>query len=271
MRRPREDRQPVTWLAAGALLLALVAPVTAPAAGDTDQWEYDATIYLWASGIDATTNTGGDVDISFNDIIDNLDMAFMGSFGAHKGKWSLLADAIYMDLSQSDGGSETIPVLGGAVTINRNIKTDIDMKSWITTFSGAYNVVDNDRATLDVLGGARYLWLDVGLKLDLSTSAGPLITSRQAKVSDSDHVWDGIVGVRGKIKLNNKKWYIPYYADIGTGDSDLTWQALAGVGYTFRWGDVLLAYRYLDYNFKSDFLMEDMNISGPALGARFRF
>ena len=271
MRRPRGDRKPVAWLAACALLLATTVPVTAAAAGDSDQWEYDATIYMWGAGIDATTNTGADVDISFNDILDDLDMTFMGSFGAHKGKWSLLVDAIYLDISQNNGGSETIPVLGGAFTINRTVDVDVGMKAWITTFGGAYNVVDNDRATLDLVGGARYFWLDVDLKLDLSAAGGPLMTSVQRKVSDSDDVWDGIIGARGRINLNNKNWYIPYYADVGTGESDLTWQALAGIGYTFRWGDVLLAYRYLDYNFKSDFLMEDMNISGPALGASFRF
>ena len=69
----------------------------------------------------------------------------------------------------------------------------------------------------------------------------------------------------------DKNWYLPYYADVGTGGSQSTWQALAGVGYQFKWGDVLLAYRYLDYNFDSDFLLDDINMSGPALGARFRF
>ena len=78
------------------------------------------------------------------------------------------------------------------------------------------------------------------------------------------------MGVRGRVNLDDH-WYLPYYADIGTGDSDSTWQALAGVGYTFKWGDVLLAYRYLDYNFKSDFLLKDATMKGPALGARFRF
>jgi hypothetical protein len=48
-------------------------------------------------------------------------------------------------------------------------------------------------------------------------------------------------------------------------------EALAGIGYNFKSGDVLLAYRYLDYDFKSEFMLIAMNINGPALGARFRF
>ena len=31
----------------------------------------------------------------------------------------------------------------------------------------------------------------------------------------------------------NEKWYLPLYDDIGTGDSDLTWQLGAGIGYRF--------------------------------------
>ena len=272
MHRTAEISRPTAWLAAGTMLLSTALPVTASAASGSDQWEYDAMIYLWGAGIDATTQTGGDIDMSFSDILDDLDMTFMGGFGARKGKLSLLADVIYLDISQSDGGSETIPILGGALDITKTVDTDITMKSWITTFGAGYNVVDNEKATLDLVGGARYFWLDVDIKLDLSIkgSGGRLNTSRKEKVSDSDHVWDGIVGVRGQINLD-KNWYLPYYADIGTGGSQSTWQAMAGVGYNFKWGDVLLAYRYLDYNFDSDFILDDLSMRGPALGARFRF
>ena len=270
MHRTPEIRRPVAWLAAGAILLSTVLPATATAASDSDQWEYEALIYLWGAGMDATAQTGADIEISFDDILDGLDLAFMGTFGAHKGKWSLLADAIYLDISQDDGGSETIPILGGAAEVTRSVDVDVDMKSWITTFGAGYNVVNNERAALDLVGGARYLWLDADIKLDLAREGELLQTSKQVKVSDSDSVWDGIVGLRGQYKINDN-WFMPYYADIGTGESDLTWQAMAGVGYSFKWGDVLLAYRYLDYEFGSDFLMNDLTVSGVALGAKFRF
>jgi hypothetical protein len=262
---PQENKKPVAWLAACTLLLATTMSVTA-AAGGPDQWEYEATIYLWAAGMDATTQTGGDIDISFNDILDDLDMAFMGSFGGRKNKWSLAADTIYLDISQNDGGSETIPVLG----TTRKVDMDIEMKASITTFAGGYNLVGNERTTLDLMGGARYAWVDVDVKLDRNRDGELLQTSRQVKVSDSEGVWDGIVGARGQFNINDY-WYISYYADVGTGQSDLTWQTLAGIGYKFKWGDVLLAYRYLDYDFDSDFLLKELTVSGPALGARFHF
>jgi hypothetical protein len=46
---------------------------------------------------------------------------------------------------------------------------------------------------------------------------------------------------------------------------------VAGVGYEFEWGDVILAYRYLHYNSDSDFPMKDLTVKGAALGVRFDF
>ena len=64
---------------------------------------------------------------------------------------------------------------------------------------------------------------------------------------------------------------MPYYADIGAGDSDLTWQAMAGIGYSYGWGDVLLTYRHLSYDEGTDGLVQDLELSGPAIAVNFRF
>ena len=58
-----------------------------------------------------------------------------------------------------------------------------------------------------------------------------------------------------------------YYADVGAGDSKLTWQAIAGVGYAFRWGEVLGVWRHLDYQAKSGRAIESVSFSGPAVAA----
>lgn len=63
----------------------------------------------------------------------------------------------------------------------------------------------------------------------------------------------------------------PYNFDIGTGQSDLTYQIAAGVGYKFGWGDAVAVWRYLDYNFKSGKPIESMNFNGPQIGVTFRW
>jgi len=108
------------------------------------------------------------------------------------------------------------------------------------------------------------------VKLDLSTATGQLQTSRDKQASGSESFLDGIVGARGKINPNNN-WYMPYYMDAGTGQSDLTLQVMAGIDYQFKWGDIQLAYRHFDYEFDSDFLPEDLTVRVQLLGARFKF
>lgn len=67
------------------------------------------------------------------------------------------------------------------------------------------------------------------------------------KLSETVDLWDGILGVKGRLALNDR-WFLPFYADVGTGDTDLTWQAFGSVGYEFDWGEVSLTYRHLEYD-----------------------
>ena len=102
----------------------------------------------------------------------------------------------------------------------------------------------------------------------LSTSAH---ASRSGKVWAEQNVWDAIVGVRGRAKIGESKWYVPYYLDIGTGESDFTWQAMAGAGYAFRSLDLLVAYRHLDYDFGSENGIKDLYLSGPLVSVSFHW
>ena len=58
---------------------------------------------------------------------------------------------------------------------------------------------------------------------------------------------------------------------MGGGESKLTWQAIAGVGYQFGWGSLVANWRYLDYDFKSGSKVENLDFNGIALGASFKF
>jgi hypothetical protein len=45
----------------------------------------------------------------------------------------------------------------------------------------------------------------------------------------------------------DSKWSVPFYLDGGAGDSNHTWQVAAGIAYSFRWGEIIGMWRYLDY------------------------
>ena len=97
---------------------------------------------------------------------------------------------------------------------------------------------------------------------------GPFIGSlRIGSRTVTEQNWDAVVGVKGRIGIGaNREWFVPYYLDIGTGDSDLTWQGVVGIGYAFPWGEVIATWRYLDYNFKSSAKVDDLKMNGPLLG-----
>jgi len=233
----------------------MVAPVIAADSSSAEEWKFDAAIYMWGASMNVKPEGGDSIHISFNDILDNLDMTFMGMLGARKGKWSMFADAIYMDLSDDQSGSAKI--------INRpvNAKINVGMKAWIVTAAGGYNLVDNGKYSLDLVGGTRYLNVNLPLKFKIGQFS--------AKTTPSTDLWDGIIGVRGEVDLADN-WYLNYYADGGTGGSASTWQGLAGLNYQFKKFDAGFGYRYLTWNL-SDREVEDLTVKGPYAGVRFRF
>ena len=222
-----------------------------------DGWEYDAAVYLWGAGIGGETATGSGIDVGFDDLLDNLKMAFMGSFGARKGRWGVMADAIYLDV----GNRSSFTVTSAAIPVD----ADLDLKTWILEPAVTYAAIENETARLDVLGGARYLSMDMTLDIDF----GPPL-SVQSRIDPSMNVWDAIVGVKGLFDLTGN-WYVPYYLDIGTGESDVTWQAMAGIGYRFSKLDLLATYRYLDWEFDDGSTVDSMTVSGPLVGIKFSF
>lgn len=263
-----------------SMTIAAGLPGAALAQADADAWKWRGTIYLWGAGIDGTADlpAGGtaSASASFDDILKSLDFAFMGVLEARKGRWGALTDLIYMDLSNSKSGTRSLEFTGpgGRITIPADASLDVNMglESTIWTLAATYTAVEKSNYEMLVVGGARYLDVKADLGWQASGNIGPLPpVARSGNASGKVRNWDAIVGVRGRAGLGQSQWFVPYHFDIGTGDSDRTWQALAGIGYRFSWGEAGLVYRYLDYKFKSGEALRDLTVSGPALGAAWRW
>ena len=239
-----------------AFLLVKALPVNAADSPATEDWQYFGEVYLWGAAIGGESAAGDDIDISFSDIMDNLDLGIMAALGARKGKWTLLTDAIYLDLESEE--SSTANLIGIPVKAD----LDVELRGWIVTAAGGYNLVETDGYRLDLLAGARYLWLDLDLKFDLGTKKVPF--------SESEGYLDAIVGVRGKSEFA-QKWALVYHLDAGTGDTDFSWQALGAVNYRFDKVDAVFGYRYLEWNFDDDKAFNDLDISGPFVGVKVQF
>jgi len=233
------------------------------AAQNSDEWQFEATLYGWYSDVDGTIKypggpgSGGDFSIEASDLVSDLEFVLMGGFAAKRDRLSFLVDGIYMDA----GASETITVTTPNGTPIR-ASAGFDLTTWIVSTGVGYDLVQGKRGTLAAFGGIRYLNADVEASLNLQ--------GVPASRSDSSDVFDGIVGLRGAINLG-EHWYIPFHGDIGTGQSDLTWQLFSGIGYRFSWGNVRLGYRYLRYEQDDDKLLQELDLSGPVMGVGFRF
>ncbi len=199
-------------------LLVLFAAVLSDSAraeeATSDEWVFRAAPYFWATSLegDVATISGippADVDASFSDIWDNLDMALMGYAEARHGRFGVGADLIYFDPS-ADGDGPT-PVFS---------KTELDLTAFVGTFTGFYRFVQEETGTADVLAGARVWATDTKLTLKPGLAPG--------RSSDDQEVWvDPIIGLRGFMGVTDNVG-LRAYGDIGGFGlaSDITYQLL---------------------------------------------
>lgn len=262
-----------------AVAIGASALLSGPASAQSlsDEWKFRAFVYMWAPRITGTvtfpTGNVANLDVKFHDIIDHLKLAGMGSLEAQKGRFGAFTDLVYLNVggtktSTRDGTIDGVPLPVG-VTANAGL----DVKTWIWTLAGSYRVQATPESDFDVLAGARMLSIEPRLTWNFNVDVGPFVgPSRVGGRTVKETNWDGIVGVKGRARFGpNNEWFIPYYLDLGTGDSDFTWQLWGGIGYAYPWGELIATWRYLDYKFKSSSRLEDLTVNGPLLGVAFRW
>lgn len=252
-------------VAAALFLCAVPSQVSAADDDASGDWQFFGEIYGWGSDIGSTAPGGTTLDLSLEEILDNLDFTFMAVLGAQKGRWTFALDTVYMDLSKTRDFSVALPGmlpdLGGSATAS--------MTSWVISPTVLYKVMKGETWQIDVLGGLRYL--DVEAKLDLTLST-PNPGGRDTSGKDSFDDWNGVVGARGRAYLT-RHVYLGGYLDIGTGDSDFTWQTYGIVGYQFERLELNAGYRYTEWDFGQgdNDLMTDLSVKGPFAGVAYRF
>lgn len=270
----------IALLGVAILLLAILAP----AATASEELTFVLTPYVWLPTLEGdlkyTTLPNGssgspEIKVDPEDLLDNLDMGALLTAEIRKGKWSFVADFTYLDVSSSDSEVKKIDFGGHVVDTNLDVDTEVDVKSVCSTFGVGYNLVSGDRLKTDMILGARYLWVEADTDWELSASvSGPdreRTFARAGSVEEDEEFWNGIVGFRGDLKLGESNWSIPYYADIGTGDCDSTWQLFAALAYSFESWEAIFGYRHMEFEGDDDNLVQKLKFSGPILGVRFAF
>ena len=270
-----------TRLVAWAVLSGLPAVAIAQ---DSDQWQFQVTPYLWLPTIGGDVNyeppagggggTAPGVDVGPTDWLDLLNGAALVNGSMRKGRFSMAADFVWLSMESDKDNVKSLSD-GTLVDVSLDLGTETDLDGVTWTLVGGYTLWEEDRSIVDVIAGVRYFDLTVttnwNLSVDITGPGGGVVLPAQGSIESKTELWDGLVGVRGHFGLGESKWSVPFYLDAGTGDSELTWQGMAGLAYSYHWGDLMLVYRHLFYNQGDDGLLEDFSFTGPAFGARFRF
>jgi hypothetical protein len=290
------NRITVTAVLTGLLVAAGVSGAEAqqpfapvPQAATPSGWTFDLTPYLWMPSINANVNynlppeLGGTVSantsVGFGDLVSHLNLGFMGAADARYDRFSVLTDIMYMNVGGVAGQLKTVNFPNHpAIPITSTVGTSesLKMNATIWTLAGGYTVAEGGWGNFDAIAGFRYFGVSTRVNYSLAVSIeGPRGNGATfggiGGVSASADIWNGIAGFRGRVRVGDTAFFIPYYFDIGAGDSNLTWQIASGIGYQTKWADLSLTYRYLSFNQGSNSAEAHLWFQGPMIAVNFRF
>ena len=183
--------------------LALVS--TSAWAQGPDQWDWKATPYLWGINMTGDVSIGPinqDIDVSFSDILSNMEIggALFTEFG--KGKHAVHFDYTYLRLRPEPTELPSPPFPQNA---------ELATKMTVNIFEPAYNYRWNGPGGPAFVVGARLT--DMAIRMNPANfpaaTAGP-------------SWWDYFVGIKTHNAIS-ANWDFEFYGTVGTGGSDLPW------------------------------------------------
>ncbi|MBW9069494.1 hypothetical protein [Agrobacterium pusense] len=250
----------------------------APATVDGADWAFQATGYLWATGLNGNISPFRraptlHVEKSFSDVMEDLNFGgFLNVWGRYD-RFVLSGDIMYVDTTDSKAAGPLpalqipgLPILPAGAAID----ADVDTQEFMATLQAGYRIIDADGFSLDALAGARFWHISNEVAV---TASHPLIGSVSATHQESFGWVDPVIGARAFFNLTDKL-SVQGQFDIGGfgAGSDFTWSALATVNYIFT--DTLsvsAGYKVLDVDYSDDGYVFDSRLSGPVVGLTYRF
>ena len=201
------------------------------------------------------------MDVGYDQILENLELAAMLHFEAHHKKgWGLSLDYGFMDL-----GADITGPLGGV--------TNTSVRQGILEALAVYRNKLTD-GQLDYLFGLRWWDNDIDMTID------PVVLPGTATMNIEEDWVDVVVGIRW-LSAINKNWDVVLYGDIGGFglESDFTSSLSAGAHYQMSANWVLdLQYKALWVDYENDkpkgqpgYFAYDTVTHGPLIGFIYKF
>lgn len=251
-----------------ALASALIcSPISASAQSQTGQdtatgssWSFTAAPYLWATGLDGSVGVLGfpaqPVDLDFGDILERLDIGFMGVLEARNGPYVVGIDVTYARLSQSVDAPIGVAANSAEATVRNTMVTVV----------GGYDIAPGPATDVDLVAGLRYWSVENGLRF----VGGPLDGVEAADGGD----WiDPVLGVKFRTSVG-EKWELAGWGLAGGfgAASEHMWDVMAGAAYKPGANNSLfVGFRATGVDYSQDGFTFDVIQSGPVIGGVFRF
>ena len=249
-------------LAALSVAALTMAGTGFAADGQEDQWQFGATIPLWAPQINRNVTIKGhqqNVDVSFDQLNDRLDASFALGLEARKEKFGFFVGVGYMKFSGGSGGMSD------------------DLKFLIVDAGAFYRLLKTGEEhpfILEATAGLRY-W---GTKNDFSLRGPGGIVDFNGS-TDRD-LADPMIGLRGS-KFLTTKLHLDFAGDVGgfgisDNQSTLDWSATGLVSYDVaKWFTLSAGYKALALDASkgggADKNGVDLIFNGFLIAAKFTF
>jgi hypothetical protein len=241
------------FLKMSVIFLLATIGMNAPVQAQQGDWKFNAALYLWATDLSGSSTIGSatvPIEIAFTDAAQSLDSAFTFHFEMQNDRWGWFADINHISLNP-----------GGTLPLPNDPTLAIGMTNNVFELAGTYRFPSAE--SLEVLGGARY----TKFKLDLAIGENIAAT-----VVDDNWV-DAFLGLRYTGRFS-EKFAVILRGDVGAGGSNLVWNAVGSLNYSFNsLFSVLVGYRWMDYDYETgegaDFFAYDIGFEGPVIAAAF--
>ena len=243
--------------ALAVVMSSMLIPMADVCAQDTNDFGWSITPYLWATETNVDlrfrdADLGSD-EISFNDLLDVLDAAFMVHVEGGRGHWSAFGDLTYLETS--DSTERTVFV--------------VDTNSEQLFFDGAIAWWPGGAGSnFNLYGGLRLSDFDDRYTFRLAIDNTPVGERRSAK-----DYYDALLGLRYRFDFSDR-WALLTRADASFGDSEGTYLLRANLAWTVgkrQQNRILFGYQYKTAEFKDGDLRLDYVYQGPMAGFNFRF
>ena len=189
----------------------------------SEEWTIWAAPYLWGLSLDGEAQVGeavADVDVGFSEILDDINIGFMGFIDGRKGRLGYFINPIYSQLTTK----ENVEGERVDVTNDSSILAIGGYYRWIEKAVAGRNGGNTGRVVVEPYGGVRWTYLRVEID-----------AKGVGQVDESENWLDPIIGSRFMYAWDSR-WDIAFAGDVGGFGigADSTWNVHLLIGYRLK-------------------------------------